>query len=644
MPRDGGAWDTGLEYAGGQPKFYNLATDENGLMMWHEGYVPAFVQQQNNGALTSSALPADLSVLITFEDWSGGAGRVNAPPGEASPNRYSYSRGIDASWGDRLYLSPEKQALTGITGTVIKFYTSPTFGEYALASASGSTTTARRVYQFSGGSWVERYDAGSDIVTDIVEYGNTVDVYLVLARGDANDIVYSIDGTSFALTSTGNQATFLGVRGHTALNPVLVGVSATGEVAQATAIGTFTAADQVGSAGEACTGLEVANDLMVIFKAGGVYTFDGVDVRLKLASNALYRPTNGRAHCTFNGWVYFNFDNRVVEYDPFEDTFATVYFPEHPELNGDVTALVATTTHVYFGLTNSAGAVYVMKGHPKVGAWHTLSYRTTQTIAALHVVRNGAIHSTNDVLLFDGGSETGYFILAQDGLRPEDDTAYRFQTTQGHIYGPLTDGGVMAMVKRLNGVRAIGENATASNIMAISYGVDMVDTSPTAGLTVNEDGLAEARITADTPFTRIHYYATMNSAGREVSPRLLSIVFDVTPYPQRRRRFDFTVALEFKPGKGLARRAGLPAYRRHLIGAMDEQVTLTSPFRETFIGKVQAVESLGFKLNPEAGQGYASTATALYRVVFEEITETTDDNAVMVWDQSTWNDGNVWDD
>ena len=128
MPRDSFSFDVGLAYAGAT-RYFNLHRDtQSGLLMWSEGVVPAFAQQQNNGALSKSALPADLSVLMAFEDWSGGAGRVNAAPGEAAPNRYSYSRGVDASWGDRLYLSPEKQALTGITGTVLKFYTS-TFGD-----------------------------------------------------------------------------------------------------------------------------------------------------------------------------------------------------------------------------------------------------------------------------------------------------------------------------------------------------------------------------------------------------------------------------------------------------------------------------------------------------------------------------------
>lgn len=104
MPRDTFSFDTKLAFGSSGAAFNLAKSADTGLLMWEESVVPAFVQQQNQGALTKSALPADLSVLVTYEDWSGGAGRVNASPGDAAPNHYSFSRGIDASWGNKLYL------------------------------------------------------------------------------------------------------------------------------------------------------------------------------------------------------------------------------------------------------------------------------------------------------------------------------------------------------------------------------------------------------------------------------------------------------------------------------------------------------------------------------------------------------------
>ena len=638
MPRDNFSWQVGLAYADGAPKYLDLAEGENGYM-WEESLVPALVAQQNTGGLSRSALPADLTTYLAFEDWSGGAGVVSAAPGDAAPTTYSYSRGVDASWGDRLYLSPFKTTLSGITGTVLKFYTSATYGEYAI--------TARYVYQFSGGSWVERYDAGSDILTDIMEFENTVAAYLILARGASNDIVYGVNGTTFPSTSAGNRAEFLAVRGHTALEPNWLGVTAKGAIASGTVIGTLTAADQAGSRGETVNSVQVVDNKLVLLKDDGVYTFDGTDVAEKLTANALYRTTNGRASVIWagNGFVYFAFDNRLVEYDPVADSFRTVYFPQHPELNGQITAITGTSTHIYFALTNRLGEVYVMKGNPNTGVWHSLEHLSTNPIRAMHVVRSGAIHSTNDVLVFDGASTTGYFILAQDGLRPEDDTAYRFRTTEGTIYGSLTDGGIRTIVKRLNGVRSVAEEMSASNVGVVSYVIDGSGAAAVAALTVNEAGLLEERITADVPFTRIGYVLTLNNSGSEISPRVLSVVFDATPYPPRRRRFSFVAALEWRPGPatGIKRRDAFTVLRQHLFGGLAYPVTLLTPFRETFIGKLQDVASMGYKVKTASGQG-AETVTGLYRVVFEEITETTEQAATAIWDSSEWNDTRAWDD
>ena len=83
--------------------------------------------------------------------------------------------------------------------------------------------------------------------------------------------------------------------------------------------------------------------------------------------------------------------------------------------------------------------------------------------------------------------------------------------------------------------------------------------------------------------------------------------------------------------------------RRHLYGAFDYPVTLTDPFRDTFIGKLQNVQSLGLKRLTAAGEG-ADNVVALYQVTIDEITETTEGSAEAVWDASDWNDGRVWGD
>lgn len=646
MPVDRFSFDVRLEYQDIE-KSFNVITGENGMLLWQEGLVPALVQQQNTGGLTKDALPADLSALIAFENWSGGAGAVTADPGDSAPTRYSYSRHVDASWGDRLYKSPARNALTGITGTVVKFYTSPTWGQYAVvaSTALGTETAGRYIYQMSVGEWVQRYDAASDIITDLLEWANSVDEYLVAARGDSNDIVYSTDGFATApSTSTGNAYTFLAVRGNTALNPLLHGIKSTGAIAAATLIGTFTASDQIGSKGERVNGVEVADNVIVILKAEGVYTYNGSAIAQKFQANTLYRATNGRAHCTFLNKVLFNFDNRLVMYDPVQDDFETVYFPEHPELNGDITAAAGTTTHVYFTITNSAGNVYVMKGNPGVGAWHSWAYRSTNVVRSIHLQSQGNAHATNDVVVTDGGGGTGYFILSQDGLRPEDDTAYRYETSDGFLIGCLSDAGVFSMVKRLNGVRNITEATSAAFYVSTSYMVDTSMATPVLALTSEEAGLSTARVEEDTPFTRLTYKVAMVSPTNETAPRVLSVVFDTTPYPTRRRRINFTVEVEWRPGKetGVKRADSFTAMRAFLFALVDQQVTLYDPFGSVFIGKVQSVQGLGYrqKITAPTSRG----AYGLYQVVFDEIAETTPGAAELTWDDGDWDDVRSWGD
>lgn len=634
MPTDFASYDVKLALGSGE-ETYRLAEDPNkpGEAAWYEGVIEELVPQQTPGGFGYDSLPANVSIVLPHEDWSGGAGLANAGPGER-PTRYSYSRNIDASRGQTLYLSPKRQSTTGISAAVVQFYTSPTFGEYAR--------TARRVYQFSGGEWVERYDAGSNILTDIEEYGNTVDVYLVLARGDSNDLVYSTNGTSFGNTSTGNAYTFLGVRGHTAVNPVLVGVTSTGGIGQAVAIGTFTANDQVGSSGEPVTGIEVANDVVIIFKSTGVYTFDGADVQQKLYTRTLYSAANGSAHTQMLGRVYYNLRNRVVQFDPVSESFAAVYLPEHPELNGAITAMTEDTVNMYFALTNRDGNTYIMKGNPAAGVWDTWVYLGAVTVSAMSLISRGTVHSTNDVLLVDIGTAVSYFILPRDGMRPEDDPAYRFASS-GTIIGPLVDGGARALTKYLTGLRVVAEELTASRTVTVGLGIDGETTAPATLLTAVDPGLTTTRITTRTPFTRAHYVATVTTADDNVSGRVHSIAVDTAPFPPRKRRFTFLVAIAWEQGQagGSTKRHNFAALRRHLFQCLAEPVDFTDPFGATYVAKVRDVRSMGVKWKTQA-QESRKAAEAIYQVVLDEITETTEATAWAVYDESDYDNGHVY--
>jgi hypothetical protein len=615
---------------------YNLWRDpETDLLQWSEGFVEELIPQRHSGAMSYRALPTGLSDPIAFEDWSGGAGLVQEAPGAVTSKRYSYTQHVDASWGDRLYKSPALNAETGQTDSIIgQVYT--TFGLYGWSN--------QRVYKHSGLTWDLVYNAGSAIVTQVVEFSNTVDTYLVVAQGDATDAVYSTTGaaSSFTNTFTDAKAKFMAVLGHTTVEPNLLLITSTGAVSSVNAItDTPTATDQIGGTQDTVNGVEVMNGLAIFIKSGGVYTFDGLDVEEKLLAGPLFRTTNGAARMQWSGdgLLYFNWDTRILRYDPVNDAFSTVYAPEHPILNGDIPAITGTTTHIYFTQVNADGDTYVMKGNPNVGAWHTWAYIGSSAATSLLIARQGTIHASRDVVsITHGTSSAGSYILPLDGLRPEDDGAYRFEQTQGFIEGPLVDGGARAFTSRLVGGRVLGESITGARAVSFQYGLD--SGALTTLMTAVQSGLSEVRNTSDLPFTQVRYRAIMDTGSAQSSPRVLSLVFDTTPFPPRKRRFTFVVELEWAPRSGRSHRAtAFTKARAFLSSSVDQLVTLTDPWDGTFVGKVD-VQSIGFKHKGKPTSN--KRVSALYQVTFEEITETTASGTGMTWDVSDWNGGDLW--
>jgi hypothetical protein len=642
MPKDANQWDVALAHSG-VTHTYKLAVAED-ILQWFAGLVEELSPQEHSGAFSYEAMPTSLSSPITFESWHRGAGHSEMLSekqlGDSDTNGlayhgYSYSRGVDASW-DRLQLSPERQETEGVTGTVIGHYSSPTFGEHLW--------TNQRVYEWTGLSWVLRYDAGDEVVTDVTEWSNSVGDYLMVAHGDDDDIRYSENGTSWE-TWEGQRAKYLAVRGVTALNPILVGVSSTGAVRTATTIaGDFTADDQVGLASTDVNGVEVLHDLLVVLKEDGVYTFDGTDIAQILSPTALWRSDNGSAHTVgYNGRLYYNFGNKLMELDVLQSTLETVFSMEHPELNGTIETVTTDHRNLYLTLLNSDGNRYVMKGaeHDSHWHWHTFIYLGSALPASsIHVAAGTRIHGTNPALV----TADDYYILPRDSLRPEDDTNYRFDTGGGFIVGPLVDAGARVFKKFLNGARVVLEAATASRPTAISYGIDRHDATPTSLLTAVQSGLTSIDVSTEVGFTRIHYYATLSTGDNRHSPRVLAIVFDSTPMPPRRRRFTFIVEvehMEVRRGSGDPLPYSYIARESHLYNGVDKYVTLTDLVGRTFSVKIRDVVSQGVKRKTGV-HGGAHALLSNIQIIADEIIETTPSTPLAVWDQSSYDDGSVY--
>ncbi len=169
---------------------YILKTDENGIM-WRPGTAPMLSPQQRVDAFTTEHIPPEIEIPLGFQNWVGGAGFEEISSSDLNALAvYNFSRGVDLSWGERVYMSPELALGSVVEATrPKKVVWSEELGLFAIND--------QFVYEWTGSAWTERYDSGSTVtINDLVEYANSTDTYLVAGRVDAQ-IVTSVDGVNW---------------------------------------------------------------------------------------------------------------------------------------------------------------------------------------------------------------------------------------------------------------------------------------------------------------------------------------------------------------------------------------------------------------------------------------------------------------
>lgn len=391
----GRSLDISIEHNGVEVD-YQLAEGEGGVLQWFPTFIEEIPsEQRQESPFSYDGAPKVVSQVLDFASWADGAGFVDAPPGTTSFDGYSYSQGVDASWG-KLIVSP-KQIEMDTGDDFTGMYLSPSFGIYAWINTE--------LYRLQSGDWVNLYTGGAAI-TDLIEYGNSTDVYLFLAMGDAQDIVYSVDGFATAPTSVDEEFSFFAIRGVASTQPILFGITSTGGVRTATNptnTANFSNEDQIGSAGELVTAVVVADDKLWIFKEEGYYTFDGTDVAAQVPVDQLKRTGNGsQAHVWLNGFIYVNYANRLLRINPFDNTTEVFLAPSHPEINGSITAIASDTRWLYVFMLNSDGNTYCLKVNPVEGVAHTILYLEDREVNAALVVPASAnsVSATNPTIIF----------------------------------------------------------------------------------------------------------------------------------------------------------------------------------------------------------------------------------------------------
>ena len=639
--RDSSAPHITIEHSGVDLS-YQIA-DVEGVLQWFPTFLDEIPPEQFSAPspFSYNNAPKPVQQVLAFEGWGAGAGYVDAPSGTTSFEGYSYSRGVDASDG-RLILSPQQQTFDGTSVSVDGYYVSPTWGVYALVDTT--------LYQLSAGEWVLRY-TGAASLTDLKEYGNSTDVYLFLTMGDSTDMVYSTDGfTTAPTTVTGEKCSYLAIRGNSSVQPVLIGVTASGLLRTSTnpiASANWSNADRIGSAGETVTAVVVANDLVWIFKEEGYYTFDGTNVGAQVPVDQLKQTGNGKyAHVWINGHIYVNYANRLLDIDPFNNSTATLLSFAHPEINGSIKGITSDLRNLYVVAQNQDSNAYVLKIDPSTGVTHTFMYLGAATINAITLSRATAnnVSTTNDALLFNTSTATSsYALMPRAGYRPWEDSNYRFDYSgTSFIVGSNVDVGAATFPKFLNGGRVLAESVTGARNIVLAYDIDNLD-SYTTLVTAVADGLTEAQVSTSVSFNRIRYKATLSTGDANHTPRGVALMLSATPNPPRYRlwRLGLDVADLQRPYiGGEARPVSYEAALNHIFSGVGKRITYTDYFGDAFTVKMlnASVEGVKHKVTGTARTNAASMVT----VILAEINTDTTIGTPGIWDQSLWDSEAVW--
>lgn len=171
-------------------RFFKIAQGENGALQYQAGTAPFTASQIYSGRFSLESVNANIDVPISFQNWRGGAGYVEAELSKPGLDEvYHYSRGVDLSWPNRMYLSPQLQTGAAVTSsTPLKFVRS-TLGLFAF--------NTRYIYEWASSTWTERWDMGAGAsITDMLQYSNTRGTYLVVCLA-GQPPMWSVDGIQF---------------------------------------------------------------------------------------------------------------------------------------------------------------------------------------------------------------------------------------------------------------------------------------------------------------------------------------------------------------------------------------------------------------------------------------------------------------
>lgn len=654
-------YDMTLSY-GGKTYGYQLYEDQYGQKHWNEGLADLIAPQSRISEFSYEHIPPQIDVPAAFEDWSLGAGytEFRARFGSAlvtantnMPITYNYSQNVDASWDNRLYLSPllntaPKSPSGSLDANPSFYFNSNTFGFWCIANQY------MYKYDISSTSWVLKNTAAANVLS-IAELNG-----VMYASVSGNSYIYSLDGTTWttytgATLNAANIADLFVVRGSVlmAMRQEKAYVTTNGQNGGVA----WSAGTAIGSTSETTKSMVVANNQYWIFKTQGIYMWDGTTV------NEIWKPeyittANGAySFVWYDGNIYSTYGSRILSIDPFNTQYSSLKFVYPPEgghsagsdvttvagphdsieIKGTISQITGTFSDLWFTITNPDGRTYVIKGDPVTMVYHTVGYLGSYTSTAAYAVGPGTGHPTNPCFMFGKNANSVYYILPRDDLRPEDDPNYVFEST-GTIYGPWLGYGARAFNKFLNRGTVLGTDITAGQNVKLSYQLDDDSTTTTQLVDAIDYGLNTHNVTGNVPFNRIRYVITLNTQSETSTPIMTSATFHATLNPPRRRTWKPMINL--RPNQLL--RDGNKDYqdvsdlRNALFSAVTERVTMTDRENNSYIVRILDIQEVQLAFSTT---GAYETDNQVFQVTLAEIAPVTSQLQVAKYTQARYQEG-----
>lgn len=414
---------------------------------------------------------------------------------------------------------------------------------------------------------------------------------------------------------------FFTVRGISSATPVLWGITEEGQIRSSTGptnedTSQWSAADQIGQASETVNGMRTVDDYIYIFKAEGIYKYDGTNVTFLWPAGELRSANNGKHHALWsNKKIYVNYGNALIEITPNsgDGDLLRVVFPAPEQatnatLNGEITAITPGFTDLWFIVNVSSTSSFFWKGNPERGEYHTV-FHQARKIGALLVVEGGttddgeSFHATNPVLLSADWSQDfgSYHILPLPGLAPWEDSSYRFQTTQGVAYGPFVPFGTKAFNKFLSRGEIVADDTSANDTIALQY--QTPGGTATTIATANTDGLTAADLSSAVSFQQIRYVLLLDNTDNTTSPVLDGVALHASAVIPRKRIWHprIRVGNDLPLLNGARDPQSASTLLSILETAVGSFITLTDPFGRSRLVRLVDFQSLGMRKSNYGG-------------------------------------------